>query len=118
MNKKVSTILTLSLMLGGSLLSSSAFAEKLPVGKIVSADNKFVSGGTYFIIQDENAALTDTKGALGYFYKDSKQEEIVPTVTLVGDNGVSKENFANYLWTVTEVKERFTNSTMQQQRCT
>ena len=103
MNKKVSTILTLSLMLGGSLLSSSAFAEKLPVGKIVSADNKFVSGGTYFIIQDENAALTDTKGALGYFYKDSKQEEIVPTVTLVGDNGVSKENFANYLWTVTEV---------------
>ena len=34
MNKKVSTILTLSLMLGGSLLSSSAFAKDItfPLG--------------------------------------------------------------------------------------
>ena len=32
MNKKVSTILTLSLMLGGSLLSSSAFAQAYSFG--------------------------------------------------------------------------------------
>lgn len=46
MNKKVSTILTLSLMLGGSLLSSSAFAKDIqfPLGSSVDkvANNDIV----------------------------------------------------------------------------
>ena len=48
MNKKVSTILTVGLMLGGSLLSSSAFAEKLSLAS--APETEIENGGTYFLV--------------------------------------------------------------------
>ena len=102
MNKKVSTILTCGLILGGSLLSSSAFAEVLPIGDKVSADNKFVSGGTYFIVQDGSATAKqgDTFGALGQKWTDVNQTNVQNIVGLLDDKKLS-DNLNNYLWTVT-----------------
>ena len=52
MNKKVSTILTVALTLGGSLLSSSAFATINTADlKVVSAAD-FVSGEQYYVVAD------------------------------------------------------------------
>ena len=48
MNKKVSTLLTCGLMLGGSLLCSSAFAEKLNLASAPEAEIE--NGGTYFLV--------------------------------------------------------------------
>ena len=102
MNKKVSTILTCGLILGGSLLSSSAFAEVLPIGNKVSADNKFVSGETYFIVQDGSATAKqgDTFGALGQKWTDVNQTNVQNIVGLLDDKKLS-DNLNNYLWTVT-----------------
>ena len=109
MNKKVSTLLTCGLMLGGSLLSSSAFAEVLPIGEKVSADNKFVNGGTYFIVQDEGAAATDAStqyGALGMKWSDVNQTAVEHIVGMLGNDqslnyGNEPMSLDNYLWTVT-----------------
>ena len=107
MNKKVSTILTLSLMLGGSLLSSSAFAQtKLPIGDKVSASNKLKADGktAYFIVQDQGttAALTN-QSVLGYEYVDEATQTTIKPVVVTADQNInmnvdkSKERF---LWTV------------------
>ena len=56
MNKKVSTLLTCGLMLGGSLLCSSAFAQGNLVGSKVSAAD-FESGSTYFIVSGASALI-------------------------------------------------------------
>ena len=102
MNKKVSTLLTLSLMLGGSLLSSSAFAQApLPIGDRVSADNPLVDGGTYFIVQDlGNTDLTDDI-ALGYVFpsNDPNQESIEVSLAKRADN-VNESDWSAYYWTV------------------
>ena len=58
MNKKVSTLLTLSLMLGGSLLSSSAFADPGDIISIQQAE----AGKTYALISTHyylNGSWTD-----------------------------------------------------------
>ena len=86
MNKKVSTLLTCGLMLGGSLLCSSAFAQTgALVGDKVAAD-KVATGGTYFLINNSNVAvgfsdldpvenklstLTEAKGSLPDEFKDA-----------------------------------------------
>ena len=58
MNKKVSTLLTVGLMLGGSLLSSSAFAQKTAVNlDLTKADTKLDS--YYYVgLADKSAYLT------------------------------------------------------------
>ena len=102
MNKKVSTILTLSLMLGGSLLSSSAFAQTtLPIGDKVSASNKLKADGstTYFIVQDNGAATVGDSPVLGMQWDDELTQEKVKflvrdaNVTITGD-------YNRFLWTV------------------
>ena len=96
MNKKVSTILTLSLMLGGSLLSSSAFAqatETLPIGDRVSSANKFVDGGRYFIVQDGYNDI-----ALGFVYdNESTQANVNVTLAKRADH-VAKADWSKYIW--------------------
>ena len=104
MNKKVSTLLTVALTLGGSLLSSSAFAETLPIGKKVNdTDNKFVSGGTYFIVQDANQTINDSYGVLGQDWADNddyKEENFKIIATNVGNSALTKEDIKKYLWTI------------------
>ena len=102
MNKKVSTILTSSLMLGGSLLSSSAFAQTtLPIGDKVSASNKLKADGstTYFIVQDNGSATVGDSPVLGMQWDDELTQEKVKflvrdaNVTITGD-------YNRFLWTV------------------
>ena len=92
MNKKVSTILTLSLMLGGSLLSSSAFAKDIqfPLGSSVDkvANND--------IVVFSQAFGTD-KYVLG-FTKTGTQ--ITPSVIKVGTDEVEEAKLDNYKWKV------------------
>lgn len=56
MNKKVSTLLVTAMILGGSLLTSSAFAKGKLVGAKVDADG-FKSGETYFLINEGSIAV-------------------------------------------------------------
>ena len=101
MNKKVSTLLTLSLMIGGSLLSSSAFAQTtpLPIGDRVSADNPLVDGGTYFIVQDQNDANTANDLILGYTFADVNQESIRIHLAQRTSH-VNETDWSAYYWTV------------------
>ena len=108
MNKKVSTILTLSLLLGGSLLSSSAFAEVLPLGDKVSKDNPLDTSKKYFIVQDCNTLVKAgdaTHGALGYDFVEPDRENIKPMVTLLDEN-VADSDLNKYLWTVTKANHQ------------
>ena len=101
MNKKVSTLLTCGLMLGGSLLCSSAFAEVLPLGAKVSKDNKFVEGGTYFIVQDLGQTAvkgSSSYGVLGQEWRDDNQTAVRNMVGML--NWDLSADLNKYLWTV------------------
>ena len=101
MNKKVSTLLTCGLMLGGSLLCSSAFAEVLPLGAKVSKDNKFVEGGTYFIVQDLGQTAvkgSSSYGVLGQEWTDDNQTAVRNMVGML--NWDLSADLNKYLWTV------------------
>ena len=92
MNKKVSTILTLSLMLGGSLLSSSAFAKDItfPLGDGFDA----VSNGSEVIFaQSPNG--TD-KYVLGFERNDNT---IVPKIVKSSEK-IDEAKLDNYKWKV------------------
>ena len=90
MNKKVSTLLTLSLMLGGSLLSSSAFAENL--------EGAAKNGGYYKILQSSqnpvgNTTWTD-KSSDAWYLSMTKEHEL----SLVRESNLDLQNAS---WTVT-----------------
>ena len=104
MNKKVSTILTLSLMLGGSLLSSSAFAEELHIGNIVSKENPLKADGktTYFIVQDGGASSITNQKVLGMQWGGTdplEQKEVQFLVRSANDDITGSHD--RFLWTVT-----------------
>ena len=109
MNKKVSTILTCGLMLGGSLLSSSAFAESVqgllgsnldPVAKFSDkdADGSSYNGANYVMVQ-----TIGTYGDFAYGFQlkdDGTIEQIV--VPFNADEGFSEEDLAKFAWTINE----------------
>ena len=109
MNKKVSTILTCGLMLGGSLLSSSAFAESVqgllgsnldPVAKFSDkdADGNSYNGANYVMVQ-----TIGTYGDFAYGFQlkdDGTIEQIV--VPFNADEGFSEEDLAKFAWTINE----------------
>ncbi len=98
MNKKVSTLLTCGLMLGGSLLCSSAFAQGNLVGTQVSAtdfENNLDKNPTYFIMSSGEVAL------------GMSDLDLVNQTTSY--QGVYKNNISddideadNFMWKVTE----------------
>ena len=103
MNKKVSTLLTVGLMLGGSLLSSSAFAEGKLVGTQVSATD-FKSGSTYFIMSSGEVALG--------------MSDLDAVTQITSYQGVYKNNISddmeeadNFMWKVTESPKDVTDPT-------
>ena len=63
MNKKISTLLTMGLVLGSSLLSTSAFAENNQADRLVTFD-KLVEGRAYYVV---TAATNATLAASDYF---------------------------------------------------
>ena len=109
MNKKVSTILTCGLILGGSLLSSSAFAESVqgllgsnldPVAKFSDkdADGNSYNGANYVMVQ-----TIGTYGDFAYGFQlkdDGTIEQIV--VPFNADEGFSEEDLAKFAWTINE----------------
>ena len=97
MNKKVSTILTLSLMLGGSLLSSSAFAQAYSFGGAEWNLKEDVSdNATVVLAQDWNS----DKYAVGLYEEDSRDAVVTPKVVRFGDALENGTVLGNYLWRV------------------
>ena len=100
MNKKVSTLLTVSLMLGGSLLSSSAFAQSsLSFGGANWELNETVTDeATVVLAQDWNSG--SEKYAVGLYEEDSRDAVVSPRVVKFGDALESGTVLDNYLWRV------------------
>ena len=112
MNKKVSTILTVALTLGGSLLSSSAFAESIESllggsSKLYEvtdfsakdAEDKENNGANYVMVQK----VGDGEYAYGFELKDDGtiQQLVVPFNAISGnDANFSREDLAKFAWTV------------------
>ena len=88
MNKKVSTILTVGLMLGGSLLANSAFAQSETIKMDLAEDLKEYTSGTVLLHQGANY-LGITKSG------DTRE---VSSAVEGGTIASSKKN--NYLWEV------------------
>ena len=97
MNKKVSTILTLSLMLGGSLLSSSAFAD--PINSLVAnkAATSVEANTSYVLVQKANSGDV----VYGFEKQDDGtiKEVVVPFTT---EDLVDNQSLKNFAWTIKE----------------
>ena len=98
MNKKVSTLLTMGLFLGGSLFNIvsaedlTAFIKGGNQAQIPAAE-KLESGKQYFLgIGGQYLHSTVADGAITYKF-------------VGGDEDVAKENLQEYLWTVTEAPQ-------------
>ena len=106
MNKKVSTILTCGLILGGSLLSSSAFAyDKLAIGAIPESLGE---SDYYHLVMNQGDG--ETPGWAYGFTKYSKETgEITAGTVEIDDVTSAKVNPDAYLWKVTE-RELVSNS--------
>ena len=101
MNKKVSTILTCGLILGGSLLCSSAFAETIKLAK--EPATKIEANKQYAIVQDFGTngkwvyAFSEADKTTGKFYdvvtKAAEEEEYLTIET--GDESVE-----GFMWNV------------------
>ena len=97
MNKKVSTLLTLSLMLGGSLLASSAFAQnKLKIGDLAT---KLEAGITYHLVMDGKGTSDYAYGFDSYSLETGK---ITPCYAEIDNTNGTTDNADAYLWEVTE----------------
>ena len=108
MNKKVSTLLTVALTLGGSLLSSSAFAES--VKSLVGGDGiaitdfsaKDAAGNKY---SGQQFAMVQTIAGQQYAYgfeeePDGTIKQIVVKYDV--DKGFKSEDLSKFAWEVTE----------------
>ena len=96
MNKKVSTILTCGLMLGGSLLSSSAFAD--PINNLVAnkAATSVEANTSYVLVQKANSGDV----VYGFEKQDDGtiKEVVVPFTEDLKDN----QSLKNFAWTIKE----------------
>ena len=110
MNKKVSTLLTCGLMLGGSLLCSSAFAQTgALIGSQVSATD-FESGSTYFLMGSGNVVI----GMEDLNLVDQTTDIIVSQATGRGGLSDDMDVADNYMWRVTQTPKDVTNPTGDQ----
>ena len=115
MNKKFSTLLTMGLLMAGSLVSVANAANEvtLPIGTAVT---EFKSGTKYFVVQDNDGTLDVTNSfLLGFAKHASDDKQVVDASTqLAGATGawtstttttsISKLEANSYIWTVTESK--------------
>ena len=96
MNKKVSTILTCGLILGGSLLSSSAFAD--PINNLVAnkAATSVEANTSYVLVQKANSGDV----VYGFEKQDDGtiKEVVVPFTEDLKDN----QSLKNFAWTIKE----------------
>ena len=116
MNKKFSTLLTMGLLMAGSLFSmanaQTPVAVNLPIGDQVT---EFKSGTKYFVVQSADATLDAGDFLLGFAKDASVATTVVDASTaLAGTSGswkttattsISKLEANSYIWKVTESKE-------------
>ena len=106
MNKKVSTILTLSLLLGGSLLSSSAFAQTVQQDWIDTTPTTDFSatgnnGAQYVIVQ--NVTVNGTARDLVYGFEEKEDGTLNDLVKLYNRNAfTSVDELKKFAWTIKE----------------
>ena len=106
MNKKVSTILTLSLLLGGSLLSSSAFAQTVQQDWIDTTPTTDFSatgnnGAQYVIVQ--NVTVNGTARDLVYGFEEKEDGTLNDLVKLYKRNAfASVDELKKFAWTIKE----------------
>ena len=108
MNKKVSTILTCGLILGGSLLTSSAFAQDLL--KIGDLATELETGVTYHLVMDGAGADDWAYGFESYSQQTGK---ITPCYAKVDNTNGTTDDADAYLWTVTESDRSSTPGTSE-----
>ena len=92
MNKKVSTILTCGLMLGGSLLSSSAFAEEFPLADKPLAS---VANGDEVVFYQKGSSSERILGVV----VDNKGVKSIDVINATAKN-FKKADINNYKWQV------------------
>ena len=116
MNKKFSTLLTMGLLMAGSLFSmanaQTPVTVNLPIGDQVT---EFKSGAKYFVVQSADATLDAGDFLLGFAKDASVATTVVDASTaLAGTSGswkttattsISKLEANSYIWKVTESKE-------------
>ena len=94
MNKKVSTILTCGLILGGSLLSSSAFADQ--ISSLVTAANSVEAGSQYVLMQ------TVSGGNKVVYGLEKQSDGTIKEVVVPFGTNIDNDDLANYAWTISE----------------
>ena len=100
MNKKVSTVLTCGLILGGSLLSSSAFAEKISDLVETTPAATIEANAQYVMVQ----TIGGTDYVYGFQVKaDGKIQQVVQKFS----TNIDAEDLANYAWQITEKQNEF-----------
>ena len=99
MNKKVSTLLTLSLMLGGSLLSSSAFAESFGEAEW-NLKTSVANDAVVVLAQDWVENGTTEHYALGLYNDGTVGAVATPKVVKFGSELEEGTVLKNYLWRV------------------
>ena len=100
MNKKVSTVLTCGLILGGSLLSSSAFAEKISDLVEATPAATIEANAQYVMVQ----TIGGTDYVYGFQVKaDGKIQQVVQKFS----TNIDADDLANYAWEITEKQNEF-----------
>ena len=88
MNKKVSTLLTVALALGGSLLSTSAFAQNTVV-------TKPVSGNAYYIATDKADNMGCFLNQGGQWWQDANTNKALWKVNVATNGSLTTYTFTN-----------------------
>ena len=94
MNKKVSTVLTCGLILGGSLLCSSAFADQ--ISSLVTAANSVEAGSQYVLMQ------TVSGGNQVVYGLEKQSDGTIKEVVVPFGTNIDNDDLANYAWTISE----------------
>ena len=96
MNKKVLTLCAGFLLAGGL----NAFAESFPIGSSMVTDTDFSSGGSYYLVNTINGV----NYAYGFEADPNNPDVVIEKVTAITDTNLDRDEYKDYVWTVTENK--------------
>ena len=96
MNKKVLTLCAGFLLAGGL----NAFAESFPIGSSMVTGTDFSSGGSYYLVNTINGV----NYAYGFEADPNNPNVVIEKVTAITDTNLDRDEYKDYVWTVTENK--------------
>ena len=94
MNKKVLTLCAGFLLAGGL----NAFAESFPIGSSMVTGTDFSSGGDYYLVNTINGV----NYAYGFEADPNDPNVVIEKVTAITDTNLERDEYKDYVWTVTE----------------